>query len=98
MKRPRFGVLKDWCVPGKGTECLPAVATTLWSLSNAETGAPGYFGLFGWHVPSSGLLKSICCAVCLCIPHLCLLVFFKDEIVLVLPAQSPSQLDFKLCQ
>lgn len=41
---------------GKGTECLPAVAATPRSLLNAETGAPGCFGLFGWHVPSSGLL------------------------------------------
>lgn len=28
MKSHRFGVLKDWGVPGKGTECLPAVAAT----------------------------------------------------------------------
>lgn len=55
MKRHRFGVLKDWCVPGKGTECLPAVAATLRSLLNAETGAPGYFGLFGWPCPFFGL-------------------------------------------
>lgn len=55
MKRHRFGVLKDWCVLNNSRQRNRVPATPR-SLLNAETEAPGCFGLFGWHVPSSVLL------------------------------------------
>lgn len=97
MRRHRFGVLKDWCVPGKGTECLPAVPATPRSL--LRLGLPVVLGCLEGVM---SLLQACCRASAVLFacasPTSASLCSLKDEVVLVLPSQSPSQLDFNLCQ
>lgn len=55
MKGIGFGFLRTGVSHAK-EQCACLLLPLLRGLLNTETGAPGYFGLFGWHVPSSGLL------------------------------------------